>query len=326
MIGRVAGGMNGAQRVCAAVDNVAVTQWAVRGNACPAIVIRRQRVAEHLRAGRRLQTSRRRMIEMGVGAEYPSEPFPDERVLPEVGIDHGTGIDQRELVAADDVGIGAGTGHRARIGRGDTRDVIVYRVTTPGTTFSIVLCLRRRRFLVTGSPGNSRRPSFAMRGSSAGTSRGLRISAISASGDAKGANNSSVCRVGARTSIRPADAPPAHPRGRPSGERWSRRCHAPSCASAPRDEKARVVAARRAKRRDPVAEIGEPIGCQLQALGAACNEVLFARVERIAIGGKCSIAVDSSRPRFAARIARQVARPRRSADGGDRVGEPPRRA
>ena len=77
---------------------------------------RRRRQADDLRAGRRLQRARRgRMVAVRVRAEDPANAAAaarDDRR--DVRIDRRPRIDHRELVAADQIGVGSRSGHHAR--------------------------------------------------------------------------------------------------------------------------------------------------------------------------------------------------------------------
>ena len=77
------------------------------------------------RTGRRLQRlRRRRMVAMGVGDQDMGHPLAreaGEQCLDMLG-EVGTGVDHRDLAAADDVGSGTPEGERARIARDDAAD------------------------------------------------------------------------------------------------------------------------------------------------------------------------------------------------------------
>ena len=79
------------------------------------------RKAQQLRAGRGFQRARARgVIDVRVRAEYPFQAtFHRLQQRGQVRRALRTGIDQGEISAPDDVSIGSGTGHDARIGRGD---------------------------------------------------------------------------------------------------------------------------------------------------------------------------------------------------------------
>ena len=83
------------------------------------VLSRRCRPAEHLRAGRFLDRgSGGRMVEMRVRAEHPLDVADGEDLL-DVRGDVGSGVDDRVILLSDDVGVGARTRHQPGVGGED---------------------------------------------------------------------------------------------------------------------------------------------------------------------------------------------------------------
>jgi hypothetical protein len=115
VVRRVAGGVERGEPELGPLEHVAVRHRAVDGERVPAVE------AEHLGAGALLQAGRPgRVVAVGVRAEDPPDPVATaagdgvevRRVV-------GPGIDDGDLVDADEVGVGPGAGHHPRVGRDD---------------------------------------------------------------------------------------------------------------------------------------------------------------------------------------------------------------
>jgi hypothetical protein len=103
----------------------------------------RCRVADHLRARRLLQrTRRRRVIAMRVRAEDPANA-PATRVEDrrDVPVERRARVDHRDLVLADEVGVGPRPGHLAGIRRDEARDEPIEALRHTGD--DVVARLRR---------------------------------------------------------------------------------------------------------------------------------------------------------------------------------------
>ena len=133
MIGRVTGSVYGAQGEAVELDCVAVSQRLIQHQLDVVFPARRRRSCPHFchrgdfRARGFLQCrGGRGMIEMGMRAQNPTNP-PRAGVQnrPNMGRVLGPRINDRELPLADEISIGAGTGHDSRIRRNEAGHVAV---------------------------------------------------------------------------------------------------------------------------------------------------------------------------------------------------------
>ena len=123
VVRRVPGRVQHLEPELGALDRVALADDAVghdRG-----VLVEALAVGEHLGAGRLHQSGGAgRVVGMGVGEQHPAHPLLHRRADDgvDVALVVGTGVDHRDLVDADEVGVGAGAGERTRVRRHDPAD------------------------------------------------------------------------------------------------------------------------------------------------------------------------------------------------------------